>query len=51
MAANPGRIFAEFKVDEAFPRDDGFRRSGRFAEYCRELSALLSDASLASVPL
>jgi len=51
MAANPGRIFAEFKVDEAFPRDDGFRRSGRFAEYCRALSALLSDASLASVPL
>ncbi len=49
MAANPGRIFAEFVVDEPMPRDDTFRRSDRFADLCRELSALLSDASLASI--
>ena len=49
MAANPGRVFAEFVVDEPMPRDENFRRSDRFAALCREMSALLSDASLASV--
>jgi NitT/TauT family transport system ATP-binding protein len=50
MAANPGRIFAEFKVDEPFPRDERFRASEHFADLCRQLSGLLSDASLASLP-
>jgi NitT/TauT family transport system ATP-binding protein len=50
MAANPGRVFAEFTVDEPFPRDDRFRSSDRFAALCRELSALLMDASIASRP-
>ncbi len=49
MAANPGRIFAEYIVDEPMPRNDNFRRSDRFGDMCRELSALLSDASLASL--
>ena len=49
MAANPGRIFAEYLVAEPMPRDEGFRRSDRFASMCRDLSALLSDASLASI--
>ncbi len=49
MASNPGRIFAEFRVDEPMPRDENFRRSDRFAALCRDMSALLSDASLASV--
>jgi NitT/TauT family transport system ATP-binding protein len=48
MAANPGRVFAEFRVDEPFPRNEKFRASDRFAVLCRDLSALLSDASLAS---
>jgi NitT/TauT family transport system ATP-binding protein len=48
MAARPGRIFAEFAVDEPRPRGEAFRDSARFAALCRELSALLSDASLAS---
>jgi NitT/TauT family transport system ATP-binding protein len=48
MAANPGRIFREFIVEEPFPRDDAFRSSDRFAQLCRELSTLLSEASLAS---
>jgi NitT/TauT family transport system ATP-binding protein len=50
LAANPGRIFAEFTVDAPYPRDAQFRASAHFAELCRELSALLSDASLASLP-
>jgi NitT/TauT family transport system ATP-binding protein len=48
MAARPGRIFTEFTVDEPRPRGEAFRDSARFAALCRELSALLSDASVAS---
>ncbi len=48
MAARPGRIFAEFPVDEPTPRDEGFRGSDRFAALCRDLSRLLADASAAS---
>jgi len=50
MAANPGRIFGEFPVDEPFPRDAAFRASTRFASLCRDLSALLTDASIVSRP-
>jgi NitT/TauT family transport system ATP-binding protein len=48
MAARPGRVFAEFTVDEPCPRGEAFRDSARFAALCRELSALLTDASIAS---
>ncbi len=48
MAANPGRIFAEFTVDEPFPRDRVFRASDRFALLCRDLSNVLTEASIAS---
>jgi NitT/TauT family transport system ATP-binding protein len=48
MASNPGRIFAEFRVDEPEPRGDDFRTSTRFAELSRELSKILHDASVAS---
>jgi len=48
MAANPGRIFGEFVVDEPFPRDAVFRGSDRFALMCRDLSRLLIEASVAS---
>ena len=50
MAANPGRIFATFNVDEPCPRDAAFRASARFAALCRDLSTLLTDASIASRP-
>ncbi len=48
MAAAPGRVFAEFTVDEPRPRGEEFRTSERFAGLCRDLSALLTDASIAS---
>jgi len=48
MAANPGRVFATFEVDAPFPRDESFRDSDRFALLCRELSAMLTEASFAS---
>jgi NitT/TauT family transport system ATP-binding protein len=50
MAANPGRIFAEFRVAAPLPRDAAFRASEHFAALCRDLSGLLSDAALASLP-
>lgn len=49
MAANPGRIFREYRVDERTPRDDSFRDTPRFADHCRELSALLRAASKESM--
>jgi NitT/TauT family transport system ATP-binding protein len=46
LAARPGRVFTALTIDEPTPRDESFRNSPRFAEYCRALSAALSDASL-----
>ena len=48
MAGNPGRIFGEFIVEEPLPRGDDFRNSARFADLCRQLSALLTEAAFAS---
>jgi NitT/TauT family transport system ATP-binding protein len=48
MAAQPGRIFREFIVDEPEPRSEEFRTSARFAQLCRELSEILTAASEAS---
>jgi NitT/TauT family transport system ATP-binding protein len=51
MASRPGRIFRQMVIDEPHPRDESFRLSRRFADICRELSAVLTEASLASGPL
>ncbi|MBS4073791.1 ABC transporter ATP-binding protein [Ameyamaea chiangmaiensis] len=45
MAADPGRIFAEYPVDPAGPRDEDFRLSDRFASICRDLTRLLAEAA------
>ena len=45
MAANPGRIFAEYVIDAPLDRDDNFRMSEAFAGHARELSRLLTAAS------
>jgi NitT/TauT family transport system ATP-binding protein len=47
MAGGPGRIFAAMAVDEPQPRSEAFRNSARFAEHCRALSALLTQAATA----
>ena len=49
MGAQPGRIFRIMTIDEPHPRDEGFRNSPRFAEYCRALSASLTEVSLAQM--
>jgi NitT/TauT family transport system ATP-binding protein len=46
MGAQPGRIFKVMSIDEPHPRDESFRNSPHFAEYCRTLSALLTEVSL-----
>ena len=49
MGARPGRIFRTMPIEEPHPRDESFRNSARFAEYCRALSAALTEASLAQL--
>jgi len=49
MGAQPGRICKIMSIDEPQPREEGFRNSPRFAEYCRALSASLTEVSLAQL--
>ncbi|MGO3030114.1 ABC transporter ATP-binding protein [Pseudomonas helleri] len=45
MAARPGRVVADIKIDEPFPRDESFRLSKRFSEYAMHLHHLLVAVS------
>jgi NitT/TauT family transport system ATP-binding protein len=42
MTARPGRIIADFRIEEPYPRSDGFRMSASYNGYCRDVSAALS---------
>jgi NitT/TauT family transport system ATP-binding protein len=42
MSARPGRIIADIKIDEPYPRSDGFRMSPSYNAYCRDVSAALA---------
>jgi NitT/TauT family transport system ATP-binding protein len=44
MAARPGRIIGEVPIAEPYPRDPAFRLTARYADHCREVSALLDLA-------
>ena len=44
MAPRPGRVVAEFAIDEPYPRDESFRLSARYAELCARVSAALRQA-------
>jgi NitT/TauT family transport system ATP-binding protein len=44
MAARPGRVMADLKVDAPHPRDDLFRTSAQYAEICRVASNTLHKA-------
>ena len=46
MGAQPGRICKVMTIDEPHPRAESFRNAPRFAEYCRALSAALTEVSL-----
>lgn len=49
MAARPGRIFTELAVDAPYPRDEGFRTSAAYNEYCRLTSDALYGAILSTM--
>lgn len=44
MAARPGRVHREIAIDAAYPRDEAFRTSPRYAALCRQASDVLADA-------
>jgi NitT/TauT family transport system ATP-binding protein len=48
MAARPGRVFTEVRIDAPYPRREEFRTSTVYNEYCRRTSAALHDAMAAS---
>jgi len=47
MTPRPGQISDVLTVDEAYPRDDSFRLSTRFADLCAQLSRMLVAAGSA----
>jgi len=44
MAARPGRVFTELKIDAPYPRDQNFRTSAEYAALCRRTSEALAQA-------
>lgn len=44
MAARPGRVIEELRIDSPYPRDDEFRTSTEYAKYCRATSDALQLA-------
>ena len=44
MAARPGRVIADLKIDEPYPRADAFRSTPRYAQWCVEVSQALQKA-------
>lgn len=50
MAARPGRVVEEIAVDAPYPRDEEFRTSSDYAEFCRTASHALHGAMDAGGP-
>ena len=44
MAARPGRVFRDLKIDAPYPRNDDFRTSAAYNENCRKTSDALNEA-------
>lgn len=44
MAARPGRVVADLAIDAPYPREDDFRTSTVYNDYCRDVSNALHDA-------
>ena len=44
MAARPGRVFREIAVDAPYPREEEFRTSTVYNDYCRQTSTALHEA-------
>ena len=44
MAARPGRVMAEVSIDAPYPRDETFRTSALYGEFCHRVSHTLGEA-------
>ena len=44
MSARPGKISAEISVNVPYPRDESFRMSPTYNDYCQQASQALHDA-------
>ncbi|MCA0320704.1 MAG: ABC transporter ATP-binding protein [Proteobacteria bacterium] len=44
MAARPGRVMADLRIEAPYPRDDEFRTSADYAHWCRIASSKLKEA-------
>ena len=44
MAARPGRVVSDLRIDAPYPRDEDFRTSPVYNDYCRQASAALHAA-------
>jgi NitT/TauT family transport system ATP-binding protein len=44
MAARPGRVMADLRIEAAYPRDELFRTSADYAHWCRIASDKLKEA-------
>jgi NitT/TauT family transport system ATP-binding protein len=49
MAARPGRVIGELRIDTRYPRDQESRLTVEYTNYCRQVSALL-DRAIAMQP-
>jgi NitT/TauT family transport system ATP-binding protein len=50
MAARPGRVFTEIKIDAPYPRGPDFRTSAEYAAFCRRASEALAQAMNSTSP-
>lgn len=46
MAARPGRVVEDIRINEPFPRDESFRVNAEFSRYAKQLQDSLLQASL-----
>ena len=44
MASRPGRVVDDIAIDAPYPRDEAFRTSDVYSQYCREVSNALHKA-------
>lgn len=51
MGARPGRVVADLRIDNPWPRDEGLRTSPAFNAQVRQLQGLLAEASATEAPL
>src|ERR1700742_4274177 len=51
MTQRPGRIGAEIGIDSSAPRDEDFRTSAAYGEYCRKVSAALAPSYVGQAAL